>query len=83
MIGSAMDPECATLRSAKLNGVLQLSPYRMDSEIGEGELFVGKSGGSQETAHDFRHPITGQYAAQPLRFEPPKNCLELCKPDWS
>lgn len=35
------DPECATLRSAKLNGVLQWSLYRMDSEIGEGELFVG------------------------------------------
>lgn len=32
------DPECATFRSANLNGVLQLSAYRKDSDIGEGEL---------------------------------------------
>jgi len=32
------DPECATFTSTKLKGVLQLSAYRKDSDIGEGEL---------------------------------------------
>jgi hypothetical protein len=33
------DPECATFTSAKLKAVVQLSTYRKDSDIGEGELF--------------------------------------------
>jgi hypothetical protein len=33
------DPKCVTLTSAKLKGVLQVSAYRKDSEIGERELF--------------------------------------------
>jgi hypothetical protein len=33
------DPECATFTSVKVKGVLQLSAYRNDSDIGEGELF--------------------------------------------
>lgn len=32
------DPECATLTSVKVKGVLQVSAYRKDSEIREGEL---------------------------------------------
>ena len=33
------DPECTTFTSANLNGVLQLSAYRKDLDIGDGELF--------------------------------------------
>ena len=33
------DLECATLTSPQLKGVLQLSAYRKDSDIGEEELF--------------------------------------------
>ena len=33
------DPECATFTSANLKGVLQLSAYRKDLDIGDGELF--------------------------------------------
>jgi hypothetical protein len=33
------DLECATFTSANLKGILQLSAYRKDLDIGDGELF--------------------------------------------
>jgi hypothetical protein len=52
------DPKCATLTSVKLKGVLQVSAYRKDSDIGEGELF--ELADEQPTPE---HVEIGQFAA--------------------